>query len=63
MSNDEKVFTMDLRPSWRGLLPALVEVAVNGTTPEGRKIAMEELMRLADFADSVIAEREAEDKR
>jgi len=58
MSN-EKVTTIDLRPTWRGLLPALVEVAVNGTTVEARKVAMDELFKLADFADKVNAEREA----
>jgi hypothetical protein len=39
-------------------MPVLVEVAVNGTTVEARKTAMDELMRLADFADRVNAERQ-----
>jgi len=38
---------------------ALVEVAVNGTTVEARKVAMDQLLRLADFADTINLEREA----
>jgi hypothetical protein len=49
--------TINLTPTWRGLLPALVELAINGETLTARKCAMDELYRLADFADSVIAER------
>lgn len=55
-----KIKSIDLRPTWRGLLPALVEVAINGTDATARKVAMDELYRLADFADSVNAERDAE---
>ena len=42
---------IDLTPTWRGLMPALVEVAVNGTTVEGRKLAMDQLYLLADTVD------------
>jgi len=43
--------TVDLTPTWRGLLPVLVEVAANGETAKGRNDAMAELYRLADMAD------------
>jgi hypothetical protein len=56
-------FTVDIRPSWRSLIPALVEVAANGTTAEARRIAMEELLRLADIVDRQIAKLEKESKR
>jgi hypothetical protein len=49
--------TFNLTPTWRALLPVLVEVAIRGTSVEGRKAAMDELYRLADFADKVNAER------
>lgn len=46
---------VDLTPTWRGLLPMLIEVAANGTSPEGRKQATDELYRLADAADKLTA--------
>lgn len=48
--------TIDLTPTWRGLLPALVEVARNGTTAEGRKQAWDALYQLADHVDRLNAE-------
>lgn len=44
--------TIDMTPTWRALIPALVEVAVRGTSPEGRKEAMDALYSLADFVDN-----------
>lgn len=44
---------IDLTPTWRALLPALVQVAANGETAEARKQAMDELYRLADIADGM----------
>lgn len=49
--------TFDVTPTWRALVPVLVEVAANGGTPEARKVAMGELLRLADIVDAQI-ERE-----
>jgi hypothetical protein len=49
--------TFDVTPTWRALIPALVEVAANGGNPEARKVAMGELLRLADIVDAQI-ERE-----
>ena len=45
-----QVGTIDLTPTWRGLVPLIVEGIRNGTDA-GRAIAIEELYRLADFAD------------
>lgn len=42
--------TIDLTPTWAGLLPALL-AAVSDGTAEGRQIAMEELKRMAGAAD------------
>ena len=47
--------TIDITPTWRVLLPVLVEVAANGTSAEGRKIARDELYKLADAVDAMNA--------
>lgn len=51
-----KVGTIDLTPSWRATVGVIL-VALECGTPEGKRLAKEELYRLADFADGVIAER------
>jgi hypothetical protein len=57
-------FTIDITPTWRGIVPALVEVASKGETAEGRKMAMDELLRLADIADHfIIEQKNREDKK
>lgn len=57
-----KTTTIDITPTWRALLPALVHVAVKGT-PEGSKIAMDSLYQLADAVDSMNAEAKESWKR
>jgi len=42
---------IDMTPTWRGILPYLILGIENGTA-EGRKIAIEELQRMADAADA-----------
>lgn len=42
---------IDMTPSWRGILGYLIVGIENGNA-EGRKIATEELRRMADIADS-----------
>lgn len=49
--------TIDITPTWRGCLPILLEVFENGT-PEGRKMALEELHRMALIADEAVAGKE-----
>lgn len=44
--------TVDITPTWRGMLPLLIETANVGTA-KGRSLAMNELYRMADLADSV----------
>ena len=46
---------IDATPSWRGVLPWLVEVAANGDTSKARANAMQELQRMADMADELVA--------
>ena len=45
--------TIDLTPTWAGVLPILIAGIENGNA-EGRKIAIEELKRMAGAADSVL---------
>jgi hypothetical protein len=44
--------TIDLTPTWREIMPALIAVLQNGTT-EGQDMARAELLRLADIADQL----------
>jgi len=45
--------TIDICPSWRAILPILVEIAANSKSLEGRDAAMQELLRLADTVDQM----------
>jgi len=56
----KEVETIDITPTWEGLLPLLVEVAANGETAEGRKEAMDELRRMARAVDAMNAKAKAE---
>ncbi len=49
--------TIDITPTWEGVLPVLVEVAARGETAEARKAAMAELVRLARIVDNMVARR------
>lgn len=55
--------TIDMTPTWRALLPALVEVAARGTSVEGRKEAMDALYQLADAVDRMNARAKAEESK
>ena len=44
---------IDVTPSWEGLVPSLVTLIENGSA-EGRKIAREELHRMARAADMAV---------
>jgi hypothetical protein len=46
----KKIGTIDLTPTWRGILPYLFEGLENGTEA-GKKIAREEFARMAEAAD------------
>lgn len=43
--------TIDMTPTWRGILLILLTGYENGNA-EGRKMALEELQRMADIADA-----------
>ena len=42
--------TIDLTPTWLGILPTLIAIIENGR-PEGRKEAINQLQKLAAYAD------------
>lgn len=46
--------TIDITPTWIGILPALIALIENGNR-ERRDIAVEELQKLAAYADDCIA--------
>ena len=43
--------TIDITPTWRGVLPIIIEGLTNGNA-RGVQIATEELQRMADAADA-----------
>jgi hypothetical protein len=47
----ENTKTIDMTPTWKGLLPVLVHLVENATTSESRHVAMDELTRMANLAD------------
>jgi hypothetical protein len=47
--------TIDMTPTWEGILPALIAVIENGTTGEARANALNELRRMAQLADKHVA--------
>lgn len=52
--------TVDLTPTWRGVLRLLVETATNNqSTPAGRAAAWSELERMAALADDAVAAEKA----
>lgn len=55
-----RITTVDIRPTWRGLMPFLIACVQGGVNAEARTIATEELYRLAEFADEVNAAKKEE---
>lgn len=53
----KQVGTVQLQPTWRGVMPLLIAGITEGTDT-GRRIATEELYRLADIADSMTRQPE-----
>lgn len=45
------VTTIDITPTWEGLLPVMLRIAEHGTTHSARRDALEELRRMAKLAD------------
>ena len=46
---------VDVTPTWRGILPLLVELAMNANTQEARDTAWKELRRMSEIADRMVA--------
>jgi hypothetical protein len=51
MADNRTVGTIDLTPTWRGVMPILIAGITDGNET-GQRIATEELYRLADIADA-----------
>jgi hypothetical protein len=49
--------TTDITPTWESLVLTLASLYTDGTTFESRKIAEEELLRMAKIADILVKER------
>lgn len=46
--------TIDMTPTWRAILPALLDIYRDGMTQESRDIARAELYRMAEIADAYV---------
>ncbi len=53
------VETIDLTPTWEGIMPGLIACLQDGTG-EGQRMAREELMRLARIVDAANAKAKQE---
>lgn len=47
--------SIDMTPTWLGILPALIAIVEDGETVEAHKTAEEELRRMAGLADAHVA--------
>lgn len=52
MENAQEVIYIDATPTWEGVMPILFAALESGTD-EGKRIAREELMKLARQVDSI----------
>ena len=48
------VRTIDITPTWSGILPALIAILERGETVEARKTAEAELQKMAALADRYV---------
>jgi hypothetical protein len=53
--------TIDMTPTWAAILPMLLAAYEDGT-PKGRKIALEELQRMAAICDRAVDAQKREAK-
>jgi hypothetical protein len=51
--------TINITPTWENILPTLLAVIENGNF-EGRKVALEEITRMAQLADLYVASQSPE---
>lgn len=54
-----KIGTIDLSPTWTAILPVLLHALADGS-PLSKRIANEELVRMAALADAAVATRKVE---
>ena len=47
----DKPKAVDITPTWQGILPAILLVLEGNPTAEGKKLAHDELKRMAEVAD------------
>ena len=47
--------TINVTPTWKNILPYLLTVYSDASTPEGRQVAEDELRRMAALADRYVA--------
>lgn len=59
---EKKYETIDMTPTWEGLLRWYLEIYENGDR-EGRKTALQELTRMAKIADLYVEEKKIEIKK
>jgi len=57
-ANETKLETIDMTPTWEGLLPMLLAAYTDGNA--GRSMAFAELRRMVQIADVFVAESKAE---
>lgn len=57
MTAKRTVGTIDMTPTWEGLLPTLLHVYANAESAKGQIAALEELTRMARIADAYVAEK------
>jgi hypothetical protein len=58
----QKAETIDITPTWVGILPTLLAVYSSAGSPEGRNAAYKELLRMAKIADDAVARQKGETK-
>lgn len=51
--------TINITPTWKGVLRVLLEVYSTAKTSEARNTALAELTRMAELADAYVAEHKA----
>ncbi len=57
------VKTVDLTPSWEGILPVLLTIYNYAETAEARNTAFAELKRMAQLADAYVAEQKRNERK
>ena len=48
--------TIDLTPTWEGILPGLIQALLDTEDWDSRRVIMEELQRMARSADQAVAQ-------